>query len=46
MVESINQLDFTVVQAAVIVSTLLFILINLAVDVLYAWLDPRIRYGH
>lgn len=44
MVEAINQLDFTVVQAAVVVSTLLFILINLAVDLLYALIDPRISH--
>ncbi|WP_250469419.1 MULTISPECIES: ABC transporter permease [unclassified Caballeronia] len=44
MVEAISTLDFTVVQAAVIVSVLLFVSINLAVDVLYALIDPRIRY--
>lgn len=44
MVESINQLDFTVVQAAVIVSTLLFIVINFVVDLLYALIDPRISH--
>lgn len=45
MVEAINQLDFTVVQAAVIVSTVMFIVINLVVDLLYAVIDPRIRYA-
>ncbi|WP_321795038.1 ABC transporter permease [Caballeronia sp. J97] len=44
MVEAISTLDFTVVQAAVIVSVLLFVSINLAVDVIYALVDPRIRY--
>jgi peptide/nickel transport system permease protein len=44
MVEAISTLDFTVVQAAVFVSVLLFVSINLAVDVLYALVDPRIRY--
>jgi peptide/nickel transport system permease protein len=44
MVEAISTLDFTVVQAAVIVSVLLFVSINLVVDVLYAVVDPRIRY--
>jgi peptide/nickel transport system permease protein len=44
MVEAISTLDFTVVQAAVIVSVVLFVSINLAVDVLYALVDPRIRY--
>lgn len=45
IVEAISQLDYTVVQAAVVVSVVLFIAINLAVDLLYAVLDPRIRYG-
>lgn len=44
MVESIDQLDFTVVQAAVIISTFLFILINLIVDLAYALIDPRISH--
>ncbi|MPW09008.1 ABC transporter permease subunit [Paraburkholderia sp. CNPSo 3155] len=44
MVEAINTLDFTVVQAAVIVSVLLFAVIHLAVDVLCALVDPRIRH--
>jgi peptide/nickel transport system permease protein len=44
MVEAISTLDFTVVQAAVMVSVLLFVSINLVVDVVYALVDPRIRY--
>jgi len=44
ILESISNLDFTVVQAAVMVSALLFTLINLAVDLLYAFIDPRISY--
>lgn len=46
IVEAISQLDYPVVQAAVVVSVALFMAINLAVDLLYAVLDPRIRYGH
>jgi peptide/nickel transport system permease protein len=33
-----------VVQAVVIVFAVIFILCNLLVDILYAYLDPRIRY--
>lgn len=44
MVEGISTLDFTVVQAAVILSVLLFAAIHLVVDVLCALVDPRIRY--
>lgn len=43
--DSINNLDYTVVQAAVAFAAVVFALTNLAVDVLYAALDPRIRYG-
>ncbi|WP_321897159.1 ABC transporter permease [Burkholderia cepacia] len=44
MVEGISTLDFTVVQAAVVVSVLLFASLHLVVDVLCAIVDPRIRY--
>lgn len=37
--------DYPVVQGGVIVLTALYVLANLAVDVLYAYLDPRIRVG-
>ena len=43
VVESINGRDFPVVQAAVFVVAATFVLINLAVDLLYTWLDPRVR---
>ncbi len=40
---AINQRDIPLVQAAVITFSLVFILLNLAVDLVYARLDPRIR---
>lgn len=43
LVESINGRDFPVVQAAVFIIAASFVLINLIVDILYTWLDPRIR---
>jgi peptide/nickel transport system permease protein len=43
--EAILGRDFPVMQAVVMAITMLYILANLAVDVLYAWLDPRIRYS-
>lgn len=43
IVNGIQQRDFPVVQAGVLVVTLLFILTNVVVDVLYAVVDPRIR---
>lgn len=43
IVESIFHRDFPVVQAAVTAIAALVIMINLAVDLLYAWIDPRVR---
>ncbi len=43
MVNSIGSRDFPVVQAAVFVIAVTFVLINLFVDLLYTWLDPRVR---
>jgi len=37
--------DFPVVQGVVLVIAIVIILVNLAVDLSYGWLDPRIRYG-
>ena len=44
MVQGILARDFPLVQGAVLVVALTFVLVNLLVDLLYAWLDPRIRY--
>ncbi len=43
MVSSIGSRDFPVVQAAVFIIAVTFVLINLFVDLLYTWLDPRVR---
>jgi peptide/nickel transport system permease protein len=42
---AIQERDFPVVQAAVLLSSGVFIVLNLAVDLLYGYLDPRIRYS-
>lgn len=44
MIESLNVRDITVVQAGLFWFALSFVLINLTVDILYTFLDPRIRY--
>lgn len=44
MVAAIGARDYPTVQAGVIVTATLFLLINFAVDVLYGVLDPRIRH--
>lgn len=43
--EAILNRDFPVMQAVILVMTTLYILANLMVDLLYALIDPRIRYG-
>ena len=43
VVDAVRSRDFQVVQAVVIVFAGIFILSNLLVDILYAYLDPRIR---
>jgi len=45
LVDSILARDYPVVQGAVLVLALFFVLINLVVDIIYALLDPRITYG-
>ena len=42
--ESILNRDFPVMQAVILFMTTLYIMANLIVDILYAWIDPRIRY--
>ena len=45
LLESLNSRDYPVVQAVVLIFAALIIFTNLIVDLLYAWLDPRIRYS-
>lgn len=45
VLEAIILRDFIVVQSVVLLFALTYVLANLAVDVLYGWLDPRIRYA-
>jgi peptide/nickel transport system permease protein len=44
LLNGIYQRDYPVVQGGVLFVALVFSLVNLLVDVMYAWLDPRIRY--
>jgi peptide/nickel transport system permease protein len=43
MIQAIYRRDFPVVQAAVFVLCVLFVTMNLLLDLVYAWLDPRVR---
>jgi peptide/nickel transport system permease protein len=42
---SVQNQDYTLTQALVMLVVAVFVISNLLVDVLYAWLDPRIRFG-
>jgi peptide/nickel transport system permease protein len=42
--DSINRRDYAMIQGVVLYGALLFVLVNLLVDILYAVLDPRVRY--
>jgi peptide/nickel transport system permease protein len=42
-VDATTRGDFTLIQGLVLLIAVIFILVNLVVDLLYAWLDPRIR---
>ncbi|MFN3621994.1 MAG: ABC transporter permease [Nitrososphaerales archaeon] len=43
-VQAILQKNYTVVQGAILVVSISFVLINLLIDIIYAYIDPRIQY--
>ncbi|MGH7376804.1 MAG: ABC transporter permease [Candidatus Methylomirabilales bacterium] len=43
-VEAISRRDYTMTQSLILLTAFVFIFVNFIVDILYAWLDPRIRY--
>jgi peptide/nickel transport system permease protein len=43
-VEAISRRDYTMTQSLILLTAFVFIFVNFFVDILYAWLDPRIRY--
>ena len=44
-IESIQRRDYPVVQACVLLISLTYVVVNTLTDVVYSWLDPRIRVG-
>jgi ABC-type dipeptide/oligopeptide/nickel transport system permease component len=44
-VNAILSKDYPLVQGCVLFLATAYLLVNLMVDIAYAWLDPRIRYG-
>ncbi len=45
LVQAVSQRDYPTVQAMVFVMAVVFLVVNLVVDLLYVWLDPRIHYA-
>lgn len=45
LVDSIFHRDYPAIQATVLIMSAVVVLANVAVDILYGWLDPRIRYS-
>lgn len=45
LIDSIGARDYPVVQAATMIFAVMVILVNLATDILYSLLDPRVRFG-
>jgi peptide/nickel transport system permease protein len=43
-IQAVGARDYTVLQGTVLLLAVIFLLVNLVVDLLYAWLDPRISY--
>ena len=43
-VESVGNNDYTLTQGLVMLVVLVFMVTNLFIDIIYAWIDPRIRY--
>jgi peptide/nickel transport system permease protein len=44
-VQAVQNQDYTLTQALVMLTVTIFVVTNLVVDLLYAWLDPRIRFA-
>jgi ABC-type dipeptide/oligopeptide/nickel transport system permease component len=44
-IEAVNARDYQVIQAVTLVVAAVYISINLLVDILYGYVDPRVRYS-
>tara|TARA_Y100000588_G_C13919971_1_gene781053 strand:+ start:187 stop:570 length:384 start_codon:yes stop_codon:yes gene_type:complete len=45
LVQAITERDWMIIQNLVLIFGVTFVTINLIVDLIYGWIDPRIRYG-
>ena len=43
IVDALNNMDLPVVMGSVIFISMIFVIINILVDLIYAWVDPRVR---
>jgi ABC-type dipeptide/oligopeptide/nickel transport system permease component len=43
--DGVLSIDYQVVQGGVLTIAVMVVLINLLVDIVYGWIDPRIRYS-
>ena len=43
-VQAVAHRDYTLTQALVLLVAAIFIVVNFVMDLMYAWIDPRIRY--
>ncbi len=44
VLDAILRRDYPLVQAVIVVLAVIYAVVNLAVDLLYAWVDPRVRF--
>jgi ABC-type dipeptide/oligopeptide/nickel transport system permease component len=45
LIDGVTQRDYYMVQAVILVFSIIFVLLNLAAELIQGWLDPRIRFG-
>ena len=45
LIDSLFDRDYPMIQGIVMVITVIVLVLNLAIDIMYAWLNPRIRYA-
>ena len=44
-VDSLDKFDFPVVMGAILITSSIFVLVNMLTDILYVWIDPRVKLG-
>ena len=44
LIDSIFHRDYTTVQAVIVITTSSVLLLNLFLDIVYGWLNPRVRF--